>query len=156
MTEKFVGPNHEDLVSPLNSLGMIDAYKARVQMSHDEFARAEGIARMPDNGTLLNQVLLNEADLELAAGTPAHAAVFLQESHDLLSKAYPQNANNQWRYALWDSVKAELLAATGDFDAALRLLTEAEPVIRQRFGPSGFYTSLTVRRRQFIEARTHT
>ena len=92
MSEKFEGDNHDDLVSPLNSLAMIDAYRGRLDAAQREIQRAESIARLPGHGDLLDQVLLNEADLALAQGDRARAAALLAESKALLQKAHPMNA----------------------------------------------------------------
>ncbi len=89
MFQKFQGDNYDGLISPLNSLAMIDAYRGRLDAARSEIRRAESIARLPDHGELLDQVLLNEADIELANGNRARAAALLAESKALLQKAHP-------------------------------------------------------------------
>jgi non-specific serine/threonine protein kinase/serine/threonine-protein kinase len=148
MTEKFEGDQHEDLVAPLNSLAMIDAYRGQLDSARAEIARAEAIARLPDQGELLDQVLLNEADLELAGGNRARASALLSESKDMLEKAHPNSDANAWRYAVWDTVNAEQLAANGDAAAAEHSFIAAQAIIRQRFGTTGFYSLLAERRAQ--------
>jgi len=146
MTEKFEGDTHDDLVSPLNSLAMIDAYRGHLDRAIREIQRADSIARLPNQGELLDQVLLNEADIALANGDPQKAAALLAESKALLMKAHPDDPGNAWRYAVWNAVNAQLLAANGDSIAALRALTAAQTIIIQRFGPGGFHSMLAKQR----------
>ena len=150
MTEKFEGDTHDDLVSPLNSLAMIDVYRGRLDIALSEIKRADSIARLPDHGELLDQVLLSEADIELANVNPTRAAGLLAESKTLLEKAHPNTPGDAWRYAVWDAVNSQLLAANGDSTAAARLLAAAQPIIVQRFGIDGFYNLLAKRRAVLI------
>ncbi|MGA3159508.1 MAG: tetratricopeptide repeat protein, partial [Steroidobacteraceae bacterium] len=68
MTEKFEGMNHDDLIMPLNSLAMIDAFRGNIDTALQEIKRAEALARMPDQGELLDQVLINKASFDLVRG----------------------------------------------------------------------------------------
>ncbi len=88
----------------------------------------------------MDQVLLNEADIELATGNPARAAALLAESKVLLQKAHPESPADAWRYAVWDAANAQLLSANGDPASAARTLVAAQAVIIQRFGTKGFTT----------------
>jgi tetratricopeptide (TPR) repeat protein len=151
MTEKFEGAQHDDLTSPLNSLAMIDEYRGDLTAARSEIGRAETIARLREHNDLLDQVLLNEADIEFASGNPTRAGALLDESRTLLQKNYPRDAGNAWRYALWDSVNAERLAAQGNDAAARSALAAANPVILQRFGPQGFYSLQALKRSMQIE-----
>jgi tetratricopeptide (TPR) repeat protein len=155
MTEKFEGETHDDLVAPLNSLAMIDAYQGRLDNAQREIERAATIARLPDHGELLDQVLLTEADVELAKGHFARAAELLTESKSLLQKAHPQESADAWRYAVWDAVNAQLLAVNGDSGAAVALAA-AQRIIVQRFGPNGFYNLLAKRRAILIASARKT
>jgi tetratricopeptide (TPR) repeat protein len=141
MTEKFEGPQHKDLVYPLNSLAMIDAYHDHTASALQEAQRAESIARLPNHGELLDQVLLTEAGIELSAGDQARAAALLAESKALLGKAHPYSQSEAWRYAVWDMVDARVAANRGDRAGALKTLTAAEQVIDTRFGPASFYAA---------------
>ncbi len=151
MTEKFEGGDHEDMVAPLNSVAMIDAYHDRLDAARGEFKRAESIARLPDHGALLDQVLLNEADLEIRSGDLARAAALLVESKHLLQKSHPDSKADAWRYAVWDTVNAGLLAANGDAAAAERALVAAREILRERYGPTGFYSLLAEQQAQRIK-----
>jgi tetratricopeptide (TPR) repeat protein len=150
MTVKVQGETHPEIVSPLNSLAMIDAYRGHIDAALGEIKRAEAVARMPDHGELLDQVLLNEADIQLTAGDRAKASGLLMEAKDLLNKAHPRSAADAWRYAVWDAVHAQLLAENGDAREADRILSAAQPVIIHRFGPKGFYSVLADRRALLI------
>ena len=154
MTEKYEGADHDDLVAPLNSLGMIDAYRGRLDAARGELQRAETIARSREHNDLLDQVLLNEADLDLAMGDSSRAALLLDESKALLQAAHPKDGANAWRYAVWDTVSAELLATRGDTAQAQQLLSAAESIIRQRYGATGLYLLLAERRAQLINGKT--
>jgi len=153
MTEKFEGDTHDYLVSPLNSLAMIDAYRGRLDAGRGEIQRAAAIARLPNHDELLDQVLLTAADLDLAAGNRAHAAALLSESRAQLQRLHPNESSEAWRYAAWDSVNAQRLAADGDRAGAARSLAAAQRVLEQRFGPDGFL-SLLAKRRQLLIAKT--
>jgi len=60
-----------------------------------------------------------------------------------------------WRYAIWDTVNAELLAAHGDASTARAEMIAALPVITARFGPNGFHALLARRRAKLIEQGGH-
>jgi tetratricopeptide (TPR) repeat protein len=151
MTEHFLPPGHEFFVSPLNSLGMIDAYQGRLDEARREFEQAESIARRPDNAQYLDQVLLNVADLDLARGDAVGAAAHLDESKKLLEQTYGRDGGNLWRYAVWDTVDAELLAKRGDLATARSTIAAARKIIVQRFGAGGFYSLQADRRARAIE-----
>lgn len=154
MTEKFEGTTHDDLVSPLNSLAMIDAYRGRTGSALAEIERAESIARLPDQGELLDQVLITRADIELAQGNRSAASRSLAEAKELLKKAHPESPSEAWRYAVWDSTSAPLLAADGDPLAAAATLASAREILVRRFGENGLYTMLAKRRALLISS-TH-
>ena len=137
----------------LNRLGMIDAYNGRIAQAHAEVQRAENIARLPNQGVILDQVLLNDADLALRDGDVAHATAALAESRRLLEANFPltEHPTETWRYALWDSVDAIVLAQQGDLAQARRKISDASPVIERRFGSMGFYSLVARRRAQLIE-----
>jgi tetratricopeptide (TPR) repeat protein len=148
MDEKLRSPTHNYLVDPLLSLAMIDLYNGKVETALAEITRAERIARMPDHGELLDRVLLQKADVQLATGHRAEAAALLTESRGLIEKAHPpgKDQGSAWRYAIWDLVEAPRLAQDGKITEAKQVLDNARLVISQRFGPGGFY-SLVARRR---------
>ena len=150
MTQKFEGEKHSDLVSPLNSLAMIDAYHDRLDAALSEIQRADAIARLPDQDELLDQVVLNEANFELLKGNSMRAAALLTEAKTRLEKAHPNTTTDAWRYAVWDAVNAQLLAANGDIAGAERTLAAAQKIIVQRFGEKGFYNLLVNRRARLI------
>jgi tetratricopeptide (TPR) repeat protein len=152
MTEKFKGGNHDDLVPPLNMLAMIDEYAGRTAEAQAEIRRAEQIARLPNHGVLLDEVLLNLADLALESGHADQAAAALAESRRLLEAAYPltRNPGEAWRYALWDTVNAKFLAQRGDSKSAKRIVDAALPVIERRFERNGFNSLLARRRAQAV------
>jgi tetratricopeptide (TPR) repeat protein len=147
MDEKLRSPTHDDLVAPLTSLAAIDLYNGRGDTAHAEIVRAEHIARLPDHGELLDQVLLNEADVEVSLGRPIHAAALLAEARTALEASHPLSAGvgSAWRYAIWDLVNARLLTREGKYAQARGVLDQALARILQRFGQAGFY-SLVARR----------
>jgi tetratricopeptide (TPR) repeat protein len=150
MTEKFKGPTFGDLVTPINSLAMIDAYRGRLDVALAEIKRADSIARLPGNNEFLDQVLLNEADIEFAKSDRVKAAALLSEAKALLEEAHPNTAKDAWRYAVWDAVNAQLLAANGDIVGAQQALSAAQAIIAQRFGEKGFHNLLAKRRALLI------
>ncbi len=146
MFQKFYSDDYDGLISPLNSLAMIDAYRGRLDAARSEIRRADAIARLPDHGELLDQVLLNEADIELANGNRERAAALLAESKTLLQKAHPNGPGDAWRYAVWDLMNAQLLATNGDLAVAASTLAAAQKILVRRFGENGFYSLLAKRR----------
>ena len=153
MDEKFKGSAHDDLVAPLNSLAMIDAYRGNVRQALAEIHRAEQIARQPDEGRFLSEVLLNAADMELRFGDGKRSAALLAESHRLLESQFPlaQQPAEAWRYAAWNSVRAELVASQGDAAAGRKTLAATIPILQQRFGAKGFDTLVVEQRGLFID-----
>ena len=138
--EKADGENHYNVVPPLYKLAMIDAYRNRFETALREIDRAAAIAREPGHGQLLDQVLLAEADIEFATGNRARAAELISEAKGLLQKAHPASPAEQWRYAVWDAINAQLLAANGDVAGATATLAAARTVLVKRFGENGFYS----------------
>jgi len=151
MQEHLEGEMHDDLVSPLSMLAAIDGYNGKFPQAKAEIEHAERIARLPNHGVLLNEVLLNAADLALRTGQGDRAAASLAESRRLLESAYPigKYPDEAWRYAMWETVDAELLAYRGDEPTARQLIRSALPVIVARFHETGFNTLLARRRAQF-------
>ena len=146
--EKRQGPTHDDLVPPLNSLAMIDLYSGDTRAAQARIARAEQIARLPEHGVLLDQVLLNAADVAIANDDWSRAQSLLAESRRLLESAHPLKSHPEeaWRYAVWDTVDAQRLAHQGDAAGAAQHLAAATPLIVRRFGEAGFYSQLARRR----------
>jgi tetratricopeptide (TPR) repeat protein len=140
MDEKLKGVAHEDLVMPLNSLGMAYLYNGDAERARIDIERALQIAR-PRNHWMLDQILLNAADLELSTRHTPAAAELLGEARRQLEARYPlsKNPGADWRYAAWDAVNAGLLALENRADDARSSLARAREVLVRRFGPSGFY-----------------
>jgi hypothetical protein len=105
---------------------------------------------MPDHGELLDQVLLNEADIDLAANQYERASSLLEESKLALQKSHPDARDDAWRYAVWDSVNAQLLASKGETARAAATLAKAQSVLVNRFGVNGFYCTIAKRRMALI------
>jgi tetratricopeptide (TPR) repeat protein len=153
MNEKLKGPTHDDLVPPLNSLAMIDGYLGHMDTADAQIRRAEQIARLPNHGGLLDQVLLNEADIAIQEGDMNRSAAALSESRQLLESQFPlaEHPAEAWRYAIWETVNAEMLARQGDASTARAKVGAALPVITARFGPNGFHTLLARRRGKLVD-----
>jgi tetratricopeptide (TPR) repeat protein len=143
MEESLHAKDSTELVAPLNSLGMIALAAGDVRGASTVLARAESIARK-NHHRLLEQVLINVADTDLALGDTTAAADKLKEAHALLVSHYPSDASGAqpeaWRFAVWDSVNARLLAASGNSAAAVTTLNAAERALIARFGPVGWYS----------------
>jgi tetratricopeptide (TPR) repeat protein len=140
MTEKLQGPTHDDLVPPLNSLGMAYLYKGDLQQARQDIGRALQIARLRKH-QLLDQVVLNQADIDLADGRAADAGPLLSEARALLEARYPpgKDPSTQWRYAVWESVNANLLALQQHPAEAQAAFAHARAELVKRFGADGFY-----------------
>ena len=153
MAEKLKGPTHDDVVPPLNSVAMIDGYRGRITDAQAEIARAEQIARLPDHGVLLDQVLVNVADIAMIGSQWDRAPAALEEARRRLEAAYPlaDRPTEAWRYAIWDTVDAELLSHQGDAAAARTKIAAAVPLLTKRFGAKGFYVLLADRRSRLVE-----
>lgn len=139
MGEKLWGPTHEYLVLPLNSLGMAYLYEGDLTRARSDIDKALQIAR-PHDHQILDQVVLNAADLALSTRDIKGAAPLLAEARQLLTARYPQpsDPNAQWRYAVWDSVDAGLLAAEKRPDARA-IFARARDVLVRRYGPQSFF-----------------
>jgi tetratricopeptide (TPR) repeat protein len=151
MTEKFEGKQHEDLIPVLNSLGMIDMESGRLEEAAQELQRAEAIAQSTGQTEFLDQVELNEARIAAANGDLTQTAVWLDRSKALLQKLHPESASEAWRYAVWDIVNAQLLAAKGDTASATTMLNSSEKAIDARFGPSSYYGKLVRKQLTLLE-----
>jgi len=139
MGEKLWGPTHEYLVLPLNSLGMAYLYQGDITRARIDIDRALQIAR-PRNHPVLDQVVLNAADLALSTHDIENAATSLDEARRLLAQRYPlTDPNAQWRYAVWDSVNAGLLASQNHRDDARAMFARAREVLVRRYGPQSFF-----------------
>jgi tetratricopeptide (TPR) repeat protein len=140
MGEKLKGPTHDDLVLPLNSLGMAYLYQGDTARARLDIDRALQIARLR-NYRMLDQVVLNAADLDLSAGRTEEASPLLNEARRLLEARYPlsKDPSAEWRYAAWDAVNADLLALEHHPEDARATFARARAVLVKRFGPQGFY-----------------
>jgi tetratricopeptide (TPR) repeat protein len=140
MDEKRLDPTHDDFVLPLNSLGMVYLYEGDVARARLDIDRALHIARMADH-PLLDQVVLNAADVQLSSQRTEGVQTLLDEARRLLEAHYPlaNRPAEEWRYAVWDSVHAEFLMLQHRIDEARAVLTHARGVLVKRFGPNGFY-----------------
>jgi tetratricopeptide (TPR) repeat protein len=155
MTEKFEGTRHEDLIATLNSLAMIDIDSARLPAAEQELERADSIAHSTGQTQLLDQVVLSEARLAIANGDLSRTALLLSRSKGLLQKAYPPSTSDRWRYAVWDLVNAQLLAAEGDTATATEKLNAAEKVIDARFGPVSYYGQRVRKQLKLLKSAPH-
>ena len=130
---------------------MIDMDNGRLQAAQQELEHADSIARSSGQNQLLDQVVLNEARLAIANGDVSQTATLLARSKYLLQQAHPQSPSEEWRYAVWDIVNAQLLAAKGDKASATTTLNAAEKVIDGRFGSASYYGQLVRRQSTIIE-----
>ena len=74
----------------------------------------------------------------------------LKEAQAQLQRLHPDQSADAWRYAVWNSVNAQRLAADGDQAGAAQALAAAQRILDQRFGANGFYSLLAKRRQQLI------
>lgn len=153
LDEKQKDATHGELVPPLNSLGMAHLFEGDTQTAQREIDRALSIARLRDHW-MLDQVVLNAADLALATHRTAGVEALLGESRRILEAKYPltKDPADAWRYAAWDSVNAHWLAERGDPAGARAALERARPVLVTRFGPQGFYVARLDQRAKLIAA----
>lgn len=140
-------PDHDDLILPLNSLAMIDMAQGRNDDAEKRLDEALRIAELQKHW-MLDQVLVNLADLYARTGRAAQAAPLLDRARALLEEQYPQAEmpDEAWRYALQDSVRGSVYTAEKQFPDAEKLLIASLPVIEARFGAQRFYTT-TARQR---------
>jgi tetratricopeptide (TPR) repeat protein len=152
MEEKLQGPTHDDLIAPLNRLAMIETFQGRIPDAERDIQRAENIARLPDHGLLLDQVLVNRAALDCIGGRLERAEAALAESRTLLESAFPLGTRpgEAWRYAYWDTVNAEVMAARGN-PTAPAVIASAYDVLERRYGAAGFYPRFAQLRQEFVK-----
>ncbi len=140
LLEKLKGPADDELVAPLNSLAMAYLYHGDTARARVDLTRALSIARAREHW-LLDQVLVNAADLELADHRMEPARALLAESRQRLENRHPlaKEPAEVWRYAVWESVHAAELGAEAHRDEAVAAFTGARATLVERFGPRGFY-----------------
>jgi len=134
-------PDHDDLILPLNSLAMIDLARRRYAGAEARLDEALGIAEKR-NHWMRDQVLTNLADVYAKTDRAPQAGELLSRARTLLEQQYPlaEMPDEAWRYALQDAVLATTYAAEKKYPEARRLLTEALPIVRKRFGGERYYT----------------
>ena len=110
------------------------------------------IARLRDHW-LLDQVLVNAADLALNGNQTEGAHALLTEAHQRLESRYPlaKDTAEQWRYAVWDSVNAQLMGRQQHPDDASAIFFRAREVLVKRFGSQGFYVLRLDQRRAGLD-----
>ena len=132
---------HDDFILPLNSLAMIDIARRDYHGAEVKLDEALGIAEKQHHW-MLDQVLTNLADVYAKSGRASQAEELLARARTLLEKQYPRAAmpEEAWRYALQDAVLATTRAAQKQYPEARKLLTDALPIVRKRFGEGRYYT----------------
>lgn len=134
-------PDHDDLILPLNSLAMIDIAGGDYASAESKLDEALRIAEK-QNHWMLDQVLTNLADVYARTGRAPQAEPLLARARALLEKQYPRDKmpDEAWRYALQDAVLATTYAAEKKYAEARKLLADALPIVRKRFGKQRYYT----------------
>jgi hypothetical protein len=97
-------------------------------------------------------VLLNAADIQLAAHRTDGVEQLLSEARSLLEQRYPLDNKPQerWRYAAWDAVNASLLAQEHRPDEARAAFAGARNTLVDRWGPQGFYVQRLDQREELL------
>lgn len=132
---------HDDLILPLNSLAMIHIARHDFSGAERLLDEARRIAESQHHW-MLDQVLTNLADVYARTGRPLQAQELLTRARALLEQQYPLNTmpGEAWRHALQDAVLATTYAAQKRYAQARKLLTDALPIVRKRFGAGRYYT----------------
>ena len=133
--------DHDDLILPLNSLAMIDLARHHYSKAEIKLDEALAIAEK-QNHWMRDQVLTNLADVYAKTGRAEQAGALLDRARELLEKQYPlaEMPDEAWRYALQDAVRATAYAAGKRYPEARKLLADALPIVRKRFGEQRYYT----------------
>lgn len=133
--------DHDDLILPLNSLAMIDLARHHYSKAEIKLDEALAIAEK-QNHWMRDQVLTNLADVYAKTGRAEQAGALLDRARELLEKQYPlaEMPDEAWRYALQDAVRATAYAAGKRYPEARKLLADALPIVRTRFGEQRYYT----------------
>jgi tetratricopeptide (TPR) repeat protein len=137
---KKLGPGHEDLILPLNSLGMLEIARGNLAAADTYLVEALANAREHKHW-MLGQVLTNVGDLRIRQREPELAKPALAEARTLLVDEYGDALENTaaWRLAVLDSVAAGYEIERGQFAEAGKLLQQACPVLRDRFGSHSYF-----------------
>lgn len=148
--DKTMNASNEELVMPLNSLGMAYLYEGDIERAQADIDRALKIARLPGHDEILDQVLVNAADVDLAEHRIDRARSYLAEAQALLVQRFPlaKEPQEEWRYAAWSAVNAKLLSFENHSQEASALLARARRVLVRRFGEQGFYVLRLDQRRR--------
>lgn len=133
--------DYDDLALPLNSLAMIRIAKGDYSKAESILDEAMKICELR-NYWLTDQVLTNLADVYAKTRRALQAEVLLTRARALLEKQYPRDKmpEEAWRYALQDAVLATAYTAEKKYPEARKLLTDALPIVRKRFGEKRYYT----------------
>jgi tetratricopeptide (TPR) repeat protein len=138
---RFLPKDDDQLVPPLNSLGMIALARGDATGAQPLLEEALRIGTLK-NSPILDQILGNCSATYAKLSRPDDARTALAHARSLQSKQYGDSlaGADSWRAAVLDLIEASNAHAAKDDHAALVLLNKATPTLRARFGPDGFYT----------------
>jgi tetratricopeptide (TPR) repeat protein len=137
---KRLAAGHEDLILPLNSLGMLEIARGNLAAADRFLGEALENAREHKHW-MLSQVLTNVGDLRVRQHEPEAARSALAEARALLVDEYGDDLKGSaaWRLAVLDSVTGGYEIERGKFDEAGKLLGQACPALRARFGKRSYF-----------------
>jgi tetratricopeptide (TPR) repeat protein len=148
-----LAPGHEDLILPLNSLGMLELARGNLAAADGFLGEALANAREHKHW-MLAQVLTNVGDLRVRQHQPQLADPALREARTLLVEQYGDELKGAaaWRLAVLDSVTAGYEIERGRIDDARKLLDHACPVLRTRFGNRSYFGDQCLRHLSALDA----
>ncbi len=138
---RTLSADHDDLITRLNSLAMIDLERGDLTRAGTRLDEALRIARARKHW-MLDQVLLNSADLYARENRLSQARQALEEARSAMKAQYGDSLAGMegWRTAVLGSVEASVTSAAGDMRGAEVSLLAILPVLEARFGANGLYT----------------
>jgi tetratricopeptide (TPR) repeat protein len=151
--KRHTRPGYEDLILPLNSLGMLEIARGDLTAADRFLGEALATAREHKHW-MLTQVLTNVGDLRVRQRRPELAEPALHEARTLLFDEYGDELEGAaaWRLAVLDSVTAGYEIARGQLDDAQKLLDQACPVLRARFGNRSYFGEQCLRHLSTLDA----
>jgi tetratricopeptide (TPR) repeat protein len=137
---RFKDAMHDDLIFPLNSLGLAHMGLARYRKADSAFGEALAIARRHDHW-MLGVVLTSLADLRVRESEFASASALVAEARKELKEAFPANTrvDEGWRFKMLESVQGAVLDGLGRHAEAGPLLTGAVQPLTDRFAESSLF-----------------
>jgi len=140
LDRKYKDADHDDLILPLNSLGLARMGLGDEQGAANDFGEALKIAHAHKHW-MSGVILTNMADLDVRRGDLPAAAAHAREARAALEQAFPpgEQKDEAWRYDLLASIEGAVLSMQGDLAHARALVVDPVDRLAARFGEGSLF-----------------